>query len=237
MFDLFASLTNSFQSPTADLIGLWVAAILTLIVFSYLLADTSLFRLAEHVFVGVAAGYGILMAWYSVLSPRFAAFLKEPSQNLAFAFWCLVGLLLFVQRVRSLSWFSRVPVAYLFGVGTALAIGGALAGSLLPQLGALTISISPRHLGGGESGLQLALYQVVLVIGALGVLLYFNFTTQKGAPLSGIWLRVARTWGVWGKWMILIAFGAIFAGMITSRMTLLISRLQFLAGDWLGLIR
>lgn len=237
MFDLFASLTNSFQSPTADLIGLWVAAILTLVVFSYLLADNSLFRLAEYVFVGVAAGYGILVTWYSVLAPRFAAFLKAPSHNLPFAFWCLVGLLFFVQRVRSLSWFSRIPLAYLFGVGTALAIGGALAGSLIPQLGAITVSLSPRDLGGGATGLQIALYQVVLVLGTLGALLYFNFTTQKGAPLSGAWLKVTRVWGIWGKWMILIAFGAIFAGMVTSRMTLLISRLQFLAGDWLGLIR
>jgi hypothetical protein len=236
MFDLFASLTNSFQSPAADLIGLWIAAILTLVVFSYLLADTSLFRLAEYVFVGVAAGYAITVTWHSVLAPRLSAFLTAPAQNLGVAVWLVVGLLLFVQRIRPLSWFSRIPVAFLFGVGTALAIGGAVAGSLIPQLNVITISLLPQHSGIEQTSWEIILFQIILALGTLGTLLYFNFTTQ-GSPLSGIWLRIAKVWGVLGKWMILIAFGAIFAGMAASRITLLLSRLRFLFGDWLGLIR
>ena len=39
-----------------DLIAGWVSLVLTLMVFSYLLGDNVLYRLAIHVLVGVAAG-------------------------------------------------------------------------------------------------------------------------------------------------------------------------------------
>ncbi len=236
MGDPFAYLANYFQSPAAGVVGLWVAAILTLVVYSYLFADTALFRLAEYVFVGVAAGYAVIIAWHGVLVPRAGAFWDAPRENLGLVVWLILGLLLFVRKVPSIDWLSKIPVAYLFGVGVALAIGGALAGSLIPQLGATIISLSPERWGGGRSGLEIALYQALLVAGTLGTLLYFYFTTGKGSPLPGVWVKIARLWGGLGKWMILITFGAFFASAVISRVSLLLGRLQFLAADWLGLI-
>jgi hypothetical protein len=34
----------------------------------------------------------------------------------------------------------------------------------------------------------------------------------------------------------MVTFGAIFAGAVVSRVALLIDRVEFLLGDWLGLI-
>ena len=39
----------------AELIGTWLATLLTIIVYTYLLGDNFLYRLAEHLFVGSAA--------------------------------------------------------------------------------------------------------------------------------------------------------------------------------------
>jgi len=236
MGNVLGTLQSFFQTSMADTIGLWVAVVLTLVVYSYLLADTTLFRLAQYIFVGVAAGYAVITAWHGVLLPRIIAFKQSPMENLSFILWLVLGLLLLARTVPSLKWFSKIPIAYLIGVGAALAIGGALAGSIVPQLGATLTSLSPRDWGGSTSGLEIALYQALLVVGTLGTLLYFYFTTEKGSPLPKLWVKLARLWGGFGRWILLITFGAIFASTVISRVSLLLGRLQFLAGDWLGLI-
>ena len=53
-----------------DFIGTIVAALLTIMVLSYLLGDNPLFRVATHIFVGVAAGYAGAVAWDSVIRPN-----------------------------------------------------------------------------------------------------------------------------------------------------------------------
>lgn len=236
MGDVLANVRSFFEASAAEMIGLWVAVALTLVVYSYLFADNLLFRLAQHIFVGVAAGYAVIVAWHGVLAPHLRAFLRSPVENLSFAVWLVLGLCLLARLIPKLNWFSKIPVAYLFGVGAALAVGGALSGSIIPQVGALFVSLSPYDWGGGLEGLEKAVYQGILVAGTLGVLLYFYFTTEKGSPLPAFWVKLARFWGGFGRWIILITFGAIFASTVIARVTLLLGRLQFLAGDWLGLI-
>jgi hypothetical protein len=54
--------------PVDLLVGA-VAFILTLMTLSYLVADNPAFRVAVHIFVGVAAGYVAAVAWWQVLWP------------------------------------------------------------------------------------------------------------------------------------------------------------------------
>ena len=44
-----------------ETIGPIIAAVLTLLVFSYIFGDNVLFKLAAHIFVGVAVGYAIIV--------------------------------------------------------------------------------------------------------------------------------------------------------------------------------
>ena len=66
-----------------------VAVLLTLFVFSFLLGDNALYRLAEHLFVGVAIGYAVVIAFHSVLVPRLITPLAEglETQNWARSCW------------------------------------------------------------------------------------------------------------------------------------------------------
>ena len=50
--------------------GVWVAALLTLFVFSFLYKDNPLYKLAEHLFVGVSAGYYIVLNFWTVVVPN-----------------------------------------------------------------------------------------------------------------------------------------------------------------------
>ena len=54
---------------SADLLVGAVAFILTFMTLSYLVADNPAFRVAVHIFVGVAAGYVAAVAWWQVLWP------------------------------------------------------------------------------------------------------------------------------------------------------------------------
>ena len=42
---------------SVDLIGMFFAAVLTIMVLSYMIGDNVLFRIATYLFVGVASGY------------------------------------------------------------------------------------------------------------------------------------------------------------------------------------
>src|SRR3990172_6909351 len=48
---------------------IWIAAIATLAIYSVLYRENPFFRFFEHVFVVVAAGYGLYQIWTSVLDP------------------------------------------------------------------------------------------------------------------------------------------------------------------------
>jgi hypothetical protein len=40
----------------------------------------------------------------------------------------------------------------------------------------------------------------------------------------------------WGRWLMMVAFGAMFGSTVMARMSLLVARLQFLLDKWLGMI-
>ncbi len=229
--------SNWIQSSAADVIGLWVAVILTLIVYSYLFADSGLFRLAQYLFVGVAAGYAVIQAWHGALLPRIEDFIAAPQEHWTLIIWLVLGLLLFARKVPALRWLSKIPVAYLVGVGAALALGGAIIGTIIPRVSALFVSLAPRDYGGGNAGIERALYQGLLAVGTIGTLLYFYFSASDESRGPRLWDRIARGWGGLGKWVIMITLGALFGSTVMSRISLLLGRIQFLAGDWLGLIR
>jgi len=48
----------------------WVAALLTLCVFSFLYRDNPFYRFAEHLFVGSSAGYLLAVSYQNVLKPN-----------------------------------------------------------------------------------------------------------------------------------------------------------------------
>ncbi len=55
--------------PTHD-VGIWIGALLTLCIFSFLYRDNPLYKFAEHLFVGVSAGYFIVLRFWTVIVPN-----------------------------------------------------------------------------------------------------------------------------------------------------------------------
>ena len=206
-----------------DLLGVWIGVLLTLLVFSYLLHDSPLFRIAQAIFVGVTVGYAATVAIRSVLVDRlFKPLLTiDLDRSWVLLIPLILGLLLFTKWRAAWASIGNIPIAFLFGVGSALAIGGAISGTLWPQIQATMVSLSP-DLGLG------AINNFLLAVGTIGAFLSFRFIVPSPtrAPVRAVDV-IARGWSVVGRWFIYIAFGAIFADTAVSRVSILVSRFYY----------
>ena len=211
-------------------IGTIIAAILTFMVWSYLLGDNPAFRIAEHLFVGIAVGYAVVVAWFNVVQP--ALFGAVAPQSPALAAAPLLLCLLLMAKVRpAWSGVGNIAVAFLVGVGAALAVGGALFGTLGPQVVATaSLSLDPADYGDTQSALASPfLWQnLAVLVGTIGTFFYFTFNIQPQGPLGGFRETFTRFWSGIGRWVIMMMLGALFANTVTSRIALLIGRVQWL---------
>lgn len=195
-----------------------VAALLTLIVLSRIVGDNPLFRVAQYLFVGTSLGLAFVVAYHQVLRPAVLAL----SGGSASALWLygvpfLLGVLLLprIAGEQRLSWLANIPLALIFGVGGALAIGGAIIGTLLPQI------VDTARPSSGEPGEIAGI--VILVIGTVLTLASFYFTVPPESPGG----RVVKGAAAIGHWLIMVAFGFFFAGALQSYLSALVERLNF----------
>src|SRR5688572_11313283 len=113
------------------------AVILTFMVLSRIVGDNPLFRVAQYLFVGVSLGLAFVVAYHQVLRPAAGALVGGRAGAVTlYGVPLLLGLLLLprITRRQEWSWLANVPLALIFGVGAALAVGGAIAGTLAPQI-------------------------------------------------------------------------------------------------------
>jgi hypothetical protein len=204
-----------------------VAVVLTLLVLSRVVGDNPLFRFSQYLFVGVALGYAVVVAYHQVLRPALLglATAQNSVQLGARIVPLALGLLLFTRLgSQRASWLANIPLALLFGVGAALAIGGAAAGTLGPQI----LDTAARPLVGAPGAVLGAL---MLAIGVILVLSVFYY----GAPTPGQ-TRLRQLIPQGGRWLLIVSFGALFAGAVITYMTALSERLQFVIGWALSLL-
>jgi hypothetical protein len=214
-----------------ELVGALVGLSLTLMVFSYLLGDNFLFRLATHIFIGVAAGYAAMVAWYNVLWPL----LLEPlifgslEQRLFALGPLLLGALMLTKISPRLARLGNPAMAFLVGVGAAVAIGGAVQGTLFPQVFATAQLFSPQSIRpGGSLDWLLLLEASLALVGTVTTLIFFQFTLrQQHTPLAQrnpLVEGLARI----GHFFIAVTLGAVFAGVYAAALTALVERLYFI---------
>ena len=207
-----------------------IAAVLTFMVWSYVLGDNPAFRIAEHLLVGTAAGFAAVVAWCNVLQPAVqSALIPEPVPLAAVP---LALCVLLAARVRPAwsSW-SGIAVAFMIGVGSALTVGGALFGTIWSQVTATaSLSLNPADYGDLQPTLSSPVFwqNLAILIGTIGTLFYFAFYTRSRGALGGLRGAITRFWSGVGLWVIMIAMGALFANAAMSRFTLLIGRVQWL---------
>jgi len=209
-----------------DFLTTWSGAIATLAILSVVYKENKLYRFFEHVFVGVATGFGVFITWRDALSTTW----WEPLHAGGW-FWILaplVSLLFYTVFFPKYAWLSRFLISILFGLSAGAAFR-AFANQVFPQISGSFLPLVPLT-DTGEIHWSGAANNLVFTITLLSVMVYFFFSFRHGNP-------AIRGTAKMGRWLLMIAFGATFGSTVMARFSLLIDRLDFLLRDWLHLIR
>ena len=212
-----------------DFIGLSLGFLLTILVFSYLLGDNPFFRLAIHIFIGVAAAYVALITINNVLIPRLIVPLIQgnPGERLLSILLFIPSLFLFF-KVTPLRKVGNWSVAILVGIGAAAAVGGAITGTLFPQILGTINSMDPSASSISSSRWNQVINGIIIVLGTVTTLIYFHFGTQDIPGQSNQRLPIIEQISQIGKIFLAITFGALYAGVFLSSLAALVERLTFL---------
>lgn len=210
---------------TTGLDFIWVAVsfILTLLVFSYFLGDHVVYRFVMALFIGVSAGYIAVVLIFQVILPRLVVPLVSGDQ-MALIPLVLSGLLL-LKLSPKFSRLGNIPMAYLVGAGAAIAIGGAVMGTIFGQVKGAWSMFFPSN---GEAPMLAYLEGGFLLLGTLATLAYFHFNARKGSTTGGTRNLLMRIFAWIGKIFIAITLGVVFASVLTAAATALIERTGFI---------
>jgi hypothetical protein len=197
--------------------GEWVAAFLTLCIFSFLYRDNILYRIAESAFAGISFGYYVGLAKLNTLDPNlfgplFGNFSAHWSLLIPFA----LGLMLYLRYIPKLAWISNWSLAVYIGYYIGVNLLQKLHGDILPQARGTMIPLT--------GGWGPVLGGLIVFVGVVTVLIYFFFSS----PHRGLLKPAARL----GIYFLMISFGASFGYTVMGRVSLLIGRLTFLVHDW-----
>ena len=211
---------------SVDLLWMLVSFILTVMVFSYLFGDNVFFRFVSALFIGASTGYFCVILVFQVVLPRLVAPIINGSVITLIPL-LLSGLLL-LKLSPKLAKYGNIPMAYLVGTGAAVAIGGAVLGTLFGQIKGALIAFDSLQQASGISPLFLILEGAVMLLGTIATLVYFSFgaknNPQKGQQRG--WITSFFAWI--GQFFIAITLGAVFAGVLTTAITALVERSDFI---------
>jgi hypothetical protein len=193
-------------------IGGWVAAGLTLFMFSFLYKDNPFFRFGEHLYVGISMGYIIIRIHYDVMvKSLYSPMIQEGKWWLVIP--ALLGLLVLTRFIPKVSWLSRISFAVIVGFGSGVAIPRIISSNILQQVQGTLKPI----LNAGQRPFGMTQFNTLLILaGVITVLIYFFFSIEH----KGVIQISARI----GVYFLMINFGAGFGYTVMARMSLVIGR-------------
>ena len=204
-----------------NMLGMWIAAGLTLAILSFLYRDNPLYKFAEHLYVGVSAGYWVIYVWAFDVKPML---LDEFFSQIGLEKWILLipaifGIMMIMRWFPKTAWMSRWPIAFTVGIAAGLALTAQVQGYIVPQIQATLLPLV-AFTGDAVVNIGRSFNNIVLFVGVVCSILYFYFSREhKGA------LRVGSRIGII---FLMIGFGASFGYTVMARISLLIGRLTFL---------
>lgn len=215
--------------PSPD-IGIWIGGLLTLGIFSFLYGDNPYYKFCEALFVGVSAGHWFVTLFWTVFVAKMIrnvgiglnTFITEGFSagvadyiHWSYIFGGLLGFLMLLRLFPKIGWISRWSLAFVVGTTSGLFFINYLVSNGLVQIQKSILSFT-------------SVGNIILIVGTFCGLIYFFFSKEHKGTFGGL----ARI----GIWFLMITFGASFGYTVMSRMSLLIGRMDYILGNWLGLI-
>ena len=220
-----------------------VGGIATLAIFSFIFKENAFYRFFEHLFVGIASGWGVIVTfknflWPVVLSPMLGidrvqfpdGTWSEPYNTLYLLYLipAVFGLFYYTSYSARYSWLAKLVIGLSLGASAGLAFEGFF-NQMLPQLQSsfkpLVVFFAESSTEAGKIDWLSSFNNLLFVCTLLSVMYYFFFSFRNSSPV------LAKV-SVSGRYLMMICFGAYFGSTVMARMALLVERLQFLLGPW-----
>lgn len=206
-----------------ELGGLLVGFLLTLFIFSFVIKDNPLYRLAVHILVGVGAGYAVVVVTEQVLLPIAETVRDNPTDPVTFV-WVvplILAVLLLLKAVPRLAWLGNSAMAVIIGTGAAVGLVGAVVGTIWPQ-------VTVRY--------ENALIGLVVALLAICALVYFQFSARSSESNQPAMPRWYKMIGFIGRGVITITLAGLFAGVLSTSLVLLAQRVGYFVESFANIL-
>jgi hypothetical protein len=224
---------SAWLASHKEVLTLWVGVLCTLGLYSVLYKENKVYRLFEHIFLGLATGYLIAVTWTDVLLPKWWQPMWDQGRW-GYIFLPAIGLCYYFIFSKKNSWIARLVIGFFLGVGSGQTFQG-FANEIWPQIAKSFRSVLPHDAIAktadhpaikavtGSGAVNNLIFLVVLVC----VMSYFFFSFEQKHP-------VVKGSAKLGRWLMMFSFGAIFGLTIMARLALLIDRMDSLMNDFGG---
>jgi hypothetical protein len=206
-------------------ISIWIQAILSLVLFTYVLGENPLFNIAENIFVGSMTALVLVTAinvvYTSVITP---IMLQNSVTDVSIAIiGLLLSILVLTRYVRKVAWLGNYSISLLTGVGAGLAV----ATSLKTYVWSYIIAYTSPLLTTSDpiQFINLLIFVVLLIVSAY----YFIMTREPTTSVERGLVKIARY-----SLLMWFAFQFGYYG-IGRRVEAFTERWRFILWDWLGL--
>jgi len=200
----------------AEIIGIWFSVLLTLSIFSYLYGDNPFYKAAEHIFVGVSAGYIFAIMFWDTVWPNLFGRLMPGFVDAGFDFDAtyliplVLGIFMLCRLSPKLSRLSRISIAYIVGMAAGMKIYVFLNSDIIGQIQGTTINLN--------ASIWSIFNQVIIIVGVISGLIYFFFSKEHKGSIG----KISKI----GIFFLMIKFGAAFGFTVMGRLALLIGRFE-----------
>lgn len=220
-----------------------MGGIATLAIFSFVYRENAFYRSFEHLFIGIATGWGVILTlknffWPMVITPLLGldrvqypdGSWSEPYNTLYLLYLipALLGLLYYASYVPRYAWMSKIVIGLSLGASAGLAFKGFF-NQMLPQLEGSFKPLVVFEEGKAKEWEFIDWFgsfsNVLFVFTLLSVMYYFFFSFRHSS-------KALTKLSLSGRWLMMVCFGAYFGSTVMARMALLVERLQFLLGPW-----
>ena len=197
-----------------EIIGAWLVVLMTLSIFSYLYGDNFFYKSAEHIFVGVSAGYIFAITFWDQIYPNllgrlFPSFIDAGYDfDISYIIPLILGIFMILRLVPNLSWLARISIAYIVGMAAGLKFYVFINSNILFQIKSSAIDFSLSYFE--------IFNQLVILIGVICGLIYFFFSKEHKGTIG----KISKL----GVYFLMIKFGASFGFAVMGRISLLIGR-------------
>lgn len=201
----------AYPTDIGGIIGIWVGLFLTIAIYSYqLYKETPLYRLAEHIYLGIAFA---IVGITAVETTMKVAVNPLMDGKLVYLIPIALGFMMYTIFSDKYRWMSRYSVGTLVGVSLGVRVVALLVPRLLNQVIA---TITPPTTHAAIDWLNF----VFVSIGTICALSYFLLTHEHEKQLK-IPTQI-------GRWLIMIGLGAMFGNTVLFRMAMLSGRVEYI---------